>query len=79
MNETIQDTWFPHINPTLCTGCGDCVAACPTGALAMSGGIAVLAEPASCSYCGLCESLCPVEAINLPYRIVMEAASWPTY
>lgn len=78
MKETIQDTWFPHINPLVCIGCGDCVTACPTSALAMRGGVAVLAEPERCNYCGLCEALCPVEAIDLPYRIVVEAASWPT-
>ena len=77
MNEIIQDTWFPHINAMLCTGCGDCVAICPTSALAMNGDVAVLAGPDDCNYCGLCEAICPVEAIDLPYRIVVEAASWP--
>jgi ferredoxin len=69
----IQETWYPHIDPTVCTGCGDCVVACPTGALAQSGDVAVLAAPANCGYCAVCEAVCPVDAIALPYQIVMEA------
>ncbi len=74
----IQKTWYPHIDSTICNGCGDCVVACPTDALALSGAVAVVAAPAQCNYCAVCETVCPVGAIDLPYQIVMEAGSWPT-
>jgi dihydromethanopterin reductase (acceptor) len=61
---------LPHIALDLCTGCGDCVATCPTGALELAGGLAFLARPADCEYCGDCELLCPQGAISLPFEIV---------
>jgi NAD-dependent dihydropyrimidine dehydrogenase PreA subunit len=64
--------WLPHIDAALCTGCGDCVIACPTHVLALADGLAVIVEPAACSYCGDCESVCPTGAITLPYQIVLE-------
>lgn len=78
MNETMmQETWQPHIDAAVCTGCGDCVVVCPTGALAISNGVAVLLDPDACGYCGLCEPVCPVEAVSLPYQIVVEDSAWP--
>lgn len=61
---------LPEINPTVCTGCGDCVVACRPGALALVNGKAVLAEPDRCQYDGACEPICPAGAIQLPYMIV---------
>ena len=72
-----EESWFPWIDTDVCTSCGDCVACCPTGALAMAGAVAVVASPAACRYCGDCEVICPVEAIALPYQIVVEADPWP--
>ena len=69
----VAEIWMPQIDIDLCTGCGDCIIACPTDALALVSGTAVLAEPDACNYCGECESICPVEAIALPYQIVIEA------
>lgn len=67
----MADKPLPEIDVTACTGCGDCVAACPTGALAMAGGKAVMAQPDLCIYDGACEPICPVAAIQLPYVIVL--------
>jgi NAD-dependent dihydropyrimidine dehydrogenase PreA subunit len=62
---------MPEIDPTKCDGCGLCVEHCPTGALAMQGALAVIAQPDLCSYCATCEDICPAEAIGLPYQIVL--------
>lgn len=68
-----QALWLPIIDEALCTGCGDCILICPTEALALVGGLAVITEPAACNYCAECETICPVDAIALPYQIVLEA------
>jgi formate hydrogenlyase subunit 6 len=61
--------WLPRINADACTGCGECIAICPTGSLQMRDGKAVLANPATCIYCATCETICPVGAIELPYLV----------
>ncbi len=66
--------WFPLIDLERCTGCGDCVTACPTRAIALVESKAALLEPERCDYSGLCERVCPVEAISVPYLVVMGTA-----
>jgi len=44
-----------------CTGCGECVGACPFFALEVVGQIAVIAE--NCTACGACLSACPEGAL----------------
>ena len=63
---------LPTIQEDICTGCGDCVATCPSGALDIVGGKAALARPDDCAYCGDCETLCPQGAIALPFEIAFE-------
>ena len=47
-----------------CTGCNDCVAACPTHVLdAARSGPPAIARPAQCQTCFMCELYCPEDAI----------------
>jgi formate hydrogenlyase subunit 6/NADH:ubiquinone oxidoreductase subunit I len=61
---------IPFIAPERCTGCGLCVAICPTGALAMRDAVAVVAQPDVCAYTGHCELICPAQAITRPFQII---------
>lgn len=70
--DSSRDAWWPQIDPETCTGCGDCVIACPTHALTLRKHVAVLARPSACNYCGVCEAICPVEAIDLPYQVTRD-------
>ncbi len=65
-----EHDWLPEIDARTCTGCGACVTACPTQALALASGRATVARPAACTYCAACETVCEVNAIALPYMIV---------
>jgi MinD superfamily P-loop ATPase len=64
---------LPTIETERCTGCGDCVESCHTGAVALVDGKAVLVMPWACDYCSLCEGICPEGAILCPFEIVVES------
>lgn len=53
-----------RVDEAVCTGCGDCVAACPAGALTLVNGRARIAD-AICADCGSCAAACPQGAIAL--------------
>jgi len=67
--------WMPQIAAARCTGCGDCIAACPTGALGWQAHKAAIVNPEKCIYCATCESICPVGAIELPYLVLKPPAT----
>lgn len=69
------EPWLPIIEYAICTGCGDCVAVCPTDTLALRDGVAALDKPELCIYCDLCEAVCPVDAVSLPFQVVVSAES----
>jgi ferredoxin len=46
-----------------CTGCEACVDACPSDAIEMKDGKAVVND--NCIDCGVCVDECPVEAISM--------------
>lgn len=52
---------FAKINPALCTGCGECKAACRFQAISPEFAV----SPINCEGCGLCARLCPVNAIRM--------------
>ena len=56
---------LPILDETRCTGCGDCVAVCPTDCLALREGEPWLVRPGDCIRCQLCALVCPAEAIRL--------------
>ncbi len=53
-----------EINTALCNGCGACVEVCPTGALYLVEGKAMV-EQKLCRDCESCIAACPTEAISL--------------
>jgi len=58
-------TELPLLDETRCTGCGDCVAICPTECLALAGPVPWLPRPGDCVSCSLCVLVCPAEALRL--------------
>jgi ferredoxin len=68
-----RENWLPRIDWATCTGCGDCIALCPTGALGFRGEKAAVVNPDACTYAAECETVCPVAAIALPYQVIMES------
>ncbi|MGE5575723.1 MAG: aldo/keto reductase [Syntrophothermus sp.] len=47
-----------------CKGCGQCVGACPQGAIQIAGGKA-FSDPARCVLCGYCGAACPQFALKI--------------
>ena len=52
-----------HVDRALCAGCGVCVDECPSGAIMLDGGVALVA-PALCDGCGVCVKICPAGALT---------------
>jgi NAD-dependent dihydropyrimidine dehydrogenase PreA subunit len=56
---------LPQVDETHCTGCGDCVAVCPTNCLRMGVSLPRLLRPGECISCALCVLICPDEALRM--------------
>ncbi|NJE08028.1 4Fe-4S dicluster domain-containing protein [Thermococcus sp. M39] len=69
---------LPHIDPSLCIGCGGCVNVCPADALLRiddyeKGTRRIVLDIGRCIRCARCEEVCPPGAIKLTQEF--EAAS----
>jgi len=51
------------VNAEECVGCENCVPVCPTEAISMDDGKAVI-DQEKCTECGACVDECPVDAIT---------------
>lgn len=70
---------IPIINPARCSGCGVCVDLCPTHAVDLIGGRAMITRPDDCTFCEVCESYCPEGAIGRPFTVVFAPGVAPTH
>lgn len=66
---------LPLIDLQRCTGCGFCEALCPTAAVEVVAGQAVIVRPSDCTFCEICETYCPEGAIGRPFRVVFATAA----
>jgi electron transport complex protein RnfB len=55
------------VDADACAGCGDCLARCQFGAMAVPDGVC-LVDAGRCVGCGLCTAVCPNEALHLERR-----------
>ncbi len=62
---------MPEIELEKCTGCGECVEYCPTGAVKIVNGKVTMVNPNACNSCTECETICPSGAISCPFEIVL--------
>ena len=46
-----------------CTGCGDCIRACPVQVFEMQDGKSLPSRSSYCIDCGTCKEVCPADAI----------------
>ena len=51
------------VNYDKCTGCGDCVKACPIQCFEVSDGKCWAQKAAECIDCGNCPEICPEDAL----------------
>jgi dissimilatory sulfite reductase (desulfoviridin) alpha/beta subunit len=53
----------PSLDPTSCTGCGECAESCPDAAMDMASGLPDI-DAAACLRCGHCVRACPTGAMG---------------
>jgi uncharacterized Fe-S center protein len=64
---TQHSTVAPVVNAKNCTACGTCIAHCPSGAIGIVSGTALI-DPKLCIGCADCIVLCPEKTINVNWN-----------
>ncbi len=59
-----------------CIGYGDCMAACPYGAITLNKNSVAVIDPAVCIGCGLCTTICPRHLISLHEKSTVDEVSF---
>ncbi len=78
-NAIVTSNWIAEVNPANCVGCGQCVTACPVGALMLQSAEATeetegqpkrwaIRDAELCLGCGVCAATCPTGAITMHPR-----------
>ena len=62
-----HSTVSPFVDPDACTGCGTCVAHCPSGAISVIPEKA-LVDPKACIGCADCIVVCPAHAVMIDWN-----------
>lgn len=62
-----HSTVSPRVSPPDCTGCGTCLLHCPSGAIGMVSGKA-LVSPGACVGCADCIVVCPEHAVKIDWN-----------
>lgn len=62
-----HSTVSPAVDPAGCTGCGTCVAHCPSGAVALVSGKALI-DPRACIGCADCIVVCPEGTVKVDWN-----------
>ncbi len=58
----------PEIDRDKCSGCGECVGRCPSGAIDYGAGSdKITIGYDSCIFCALCEEICPMNAVRMTH------------
>ena len=57
--------WNVLVDQEKCTGCGECIEACPGEVYELADGKAVAANTDECHGCHTCEDVCPADAITI--------------
>ena len=65
MSRAWRERKLPSLDERLCTGCGWCVAVCPTDCLAMAGPLPWMPRSADCISCAACGFVCRPGALAL--------------
>ncbi|SHK12731.1 4Fe-4S dicluster domain-containing protein [Geosporobacter subterraneus DSM 17957] len=61
--------WYPTVDESLCSGCGECFAFCTHNVYQMDANQSIVQEPYNCVVgCSNCLKLCPTDAISFPTK-----------